>query len=83
LFIASNFTGNIKITDLNLFDEKCKTIFEYNNISKYFPVFHKYQYGETNKVVCMTDNIFATCVMTNLSDSDYSIVIPLIGFEHD
>jgi hypothetical protein len=83
LFIASNFTGNIKITDLNLFDEKCKTIFEYNNISKYFPVFHKYQYGETNKVVCMTDNIFATCVMTNLSDSDYSIVTPLIGFEHD
>jgi hypothetical protein len=25
----------------------------------------------------------ATCVMTNLSDSDYSIVTPLIGFEHD
>jgi len=83
LFIASNFTGNIKITDLNLFDEKYKTIFEFNNISKYFPGFHKYQYGETNKVVGMTDNILATCVMTNLSDSDYSIVTPLIGFEHD
>jgi hypothetical protein len=68
MFIASNFTGNLKLTDLNLFDEKYKTIFEFNNISKYFPIIHKYQYGETNKEVGMTEIIIATCVMTNLSD---------------
>jgi hypothetical protein len=68
MFIASNFTRNLKLTDLNLFDEKYKTIFEFNNISKYFPIIHKYQYGETNKEVGMTEIIIATCVMTNLSD---------------
>ncbi len=54
-------------------------IFELNDISKYFPVFEKYQYDEINTVVSYIENIVATCVMSNVTDSDYTIITPLIS----
>jgi hypothetical protein len=83
-FIASKFKSNVKITDFKqIFSENYNKIFELNNIAKYFPVFEKYQYNDINTVVCKIESIVSTCVMSNVNDSDYSIVTPLIGFEHD
>lgn len=83
VFIASKFQRKTEIFEIRRFSNAYKTILQINNFKKYFPVFEKYNYDDINVVVCGSDTILATCILTNIEDSNFMVVTPVIGFEHD
>ena len=83
LFIASKFGNKLEIYNIHDFSDPFKQILQINNFGKYFPIFKKFQYAESNTIVCRTERILSTCVMTNVSHTNFILVTPIIGFEHD
>ncbi len=83
MFIASKFKRKLEIFEIIDFSDTYKSILQGNDFSKYFPVFEKFKYEETNVILCMSKNLSATCVLTNIEKTNYAIVTPVIGFEHD
>ena len=83
IFIANEFIGKRKLTEIYAFSDTYKTIFEVNNLDKYFTVFSNLGNENSNLIACFSNSIISTCIMTKLNDSEKIFVTDLIGFEHD
>ena len=83
MIIASKFVDKKKLIDLYDFSAPYKSIFQLNDLDKYYPVFGRFENDENNLVVCLSSSLVSTCVMVKLKDSDNIMVTPIIGFEHD
>ena len=83
IFIASKFRGKTDVADFYEFSDSYKTIFKLNNFGNYFCIFNEFKYDVNNLIICTSDSIVSTCVVTYLYDTKQQMVSPLIGFEHD
>ena len=79
----SLFTGKVKLSDFYKFSQVYEKIFEANDFDKYFPVFKDFRDDEANIVICFSNALLSTCVMTHLADTNKMIVTSTIGYEHD
>jgi len=83
MFIARKFIGKKKLIDYYKFSDTYKSIFELNDLDKYFTVFSRPGNDTCELIACSSSSIISTCVLTKLNDSGDVLVTNVIGYEHD
>ena len=80
MFIARKFIGKKKLIDYYKFSDTYKSIFDLNDLDKYFTVFSRPGNDTCELIACSSSSIISTCVLTKLNISGDVLVTNVIGY---